>query len=222
MVIISWTLELIYWLLNGLSVFVPSSFDSQIPNPTEKTPIILVHGWMTGNVLYLPFKKYLEKKGFQVFMPSFGLQMEDLHIYPKQLAKYIEDKKIKNPVIVGISTGGLVSIEYAQKIDEWKTIKKLVTVATPFKGSYAAYLSILSTSVKQLRPNSSYMKYIDESVEAHPEKVVNIVAKADQLVYRNSSTLPGIKTIIIPVIGHVKLHAFSHKTFNEIVKIARE
>ncbi len=222
MIIISWILELIYWLINGLSVFVPFTFDSQIPHPTQKTPIILVHGWMTGNVLYVPFKKYLEKKGFQVFMPSFGLQMEDLHVYPKQLARYIEKNEIKNPVIVGISTGGLVSIEYAQKIDEWKSIKKLVTIATPFKGSYAAYLSVLSKSVKQLRPKSAYMQYIDNSVEAHPEKVINIVAKSDQLVYRNSSTLPGIKTIVIPVIGHVKLHAFSQKTFETVVKIARE
>lgn len=222
MVLILWGLELIYWLLNGLSVIVPYDFDSQITSPKEKTPIVIVHGWMTGNILYLPFKKYLEKKGFQVYLPSFGLQMEDLHTYPKMLAEYLNQKKIKNPVIVGISTGGLVSIEYAQKIDKWKTVKKLITIATPFKGSYAAYLSLLSTSVKQLRPNSTYMRYIDDSVEAHPEKVINIVAKSDQLVYRNSSTLPGIKTIIIPVIGHVKLHAFSKKTFETVAKIARE
>lgn len=222
MIIISWILELFYWLLNGLSVFVPFDFDHTIENPKHDTPIVLIHGWMTGNVLYLPFKKYLEKQGFRVYMPNFGLQMEDLHIYPKVLDSYLKNKQIKNPVLVGISTGGLVSIEYAQKIDEWKTVKKLITIATPFKGSYAAYLSVLSKSVKQLRPNSSYMRYIDDSVEAHPQKVVNIVAKSDQLVYRSSSTLPGIKTIVIPVIGHVKLHAFSQKTFATVAKIAGE
>ncbi|MGE5041596.1 MAG: esterase/lipase family protein [Candidatus Levyibacteriota bacterium] len=220
MILINWILELFYWLLNGLSVFVPFDFDHTLENPTHTTPIVIVHGWMTGNVLYLFFKWYLEKKGFRVYMPNLGLQMEDLHIYPKILSNYLKEKQIKEPVLVGISTGGLVSIEYAQKIDGWKTVKKLITIATPFKGSYAAYLSVLSKSVKQLRPNSAYMRYIDESVEAHPQKVVHLVAKADQLVYRTSSTLPGIKTIIIPVIGHVKLHAFSQKTFEAVARIA--
>src|SRR3989344_2434640 len=161
MIIFLWFIEFLCWSSNALSVLVPFGFDSVNKKATQKTPIILIHGWMTGNILYLWFKIYLEKKGFEVHIPNFGLQMGNLHKYPHVLNIYIKDKNIKNPVIVGISTGGLVAIEYANEIDKWKNTKKLITIAAPFKGTHVAFLSFFSKSAKQIRPKSDYIKHID-------------------------------------------------------------
>ena len=95
---------------------------------TKPHPIVFVHGWLTQNPLYYFLKRYLEKLGFLVYMTDFGLQLGDFDKLAIKLNKFINDKKLKNVILVGVSGGAIVSFSYLQNHDGWKNIRKYISV----------------------------------------------------------------------------------------------
>ena len=101
-----------------------------------KDTIVLLHGWgqniqmmePIGNNLSTEFKiLILDLPGFgQSEEPSIPWSLDD---YVEAIHELITNLKIKNPILVGHSFGGKISILYSSKYE----VKKLVLLASPFK-----------------------------------------------------------------------------------------
>lgn len=70
-------------------------------------------------------------------------------------------------------------------------------------------------------PTSKYLSKIAKIEPKYLDRTFCVVAKKDELVPRISSVLPGTHLVELPIIGHVRLHAFSKITYDTIIKIAK-
>lgn len=86
----------------------------------EGEPMLLLHGWGCSSDYFAKLQRYLAKK-FKVYaidLPGFGMSdaPEDVwgsFEYAKLVAEFIKENNIFNPVLLGHSFGGKVSINLA-------------------------------------------------------------------------------------------------------------
>lgn len=98
--------------------------------------IVLLHGWGQNIQMMEPIGNNFIKE-YQVLiidLPGFGSSDEpddiwSMYDYVECIHELIEKLKIKNPILMGHSFGGKISLIYASKYE----VKKLVLFASPFK-----------------------------------------------------------------------------------------
>ncbi len=106
-------------------------------NPKGKT-IVLLHGWGQNIEMMDPIGKALQKDYHIIVLdlPGFGSSEEPkygwtVYDYYEMLKEFLNKLKIKNPILIGHSFGGRVSIIYAAK----EKVEKLVLLSAPFRKS---------------------------------------------------------------------------------------
>ena len=100
--------------------------------------IVLLHGWGQNIEMMDPIGKRLQKDFYITIidLPGFGKSSEPTYGYTvydyfEIVDELLRKLKIKNPIMIGHSFGGRISIIYAAK----KDVEKLVLLASPFKRS---------------------------------------------------------------------------------------
>lgn len=100
--------------------------------------IVLLHGWGQNIEMMDPIGKRLQKDFYITIidLPGFGKSSEPTYGYTvydyfEIVDELLRKLKIKNPIMIGHSFGGRISIIYAAK----KRVEKLVLLASPFKRS---------------------------------------------------------------------------------------
>ena len=100
--------------------------------------VVLLHGWGQNIEMMDPIGKGLSKN-FHITildLPGFGKSSEPpygytVYDYYEVLCELLDKLKIKNPILVGHSFGGRISIIYSAKNE----VEKVVLLAAPFKRS---------------------------------------------------------------------------------------
>ncbi|WP_096189864.1 alpha/beta fold hydrolase [Evansella halocellulosilytica] len=100
----------------------------------EGTPVILLHGWGANIQAFAPVHNHL-KKYHQVYtldLPGFGESDEPpeqwgIEDYTDFLKAFIEKLEIEQPILIGHSFGGRMSICYSAK---YGNIKKVILVGS--------------------------------------------------------------------------------------------
>lgn len=99
--------------------------------------LIFLHGWGQNIQMMKPLADYYHKeyKIYILDLPGHGSSSEPTFAYTVDdfvdvLRKFITNKKIKNPTLIGHSFGGKVSLLYASKYND---VDKLIMLACSFK-----------------------------------------------------------------------------------------
>ena len=100
--------------------------------------VVLLHGWGQNIDMMNPIGERL-KNDYHITildLPGFGKSSEPtydwtIYDYYEMLKEFLKELKIKNPVLIGHSFGGRISIIYASK----EKVDKLVLLASPFRKS---------------------------------------------------------------------------------------
>ncbi len=102
----------------------------------SKTNLVYLHGWGQNIEMMEPIAKPFSKK-YNVLildLPGFGLSPEPkeawtLYDYADMVNFFVKELKMNNPILIGHSFGGKISLCYALK---YKT-NKLVLLASPYE-----------------------------------------------------------------------------------------
>ena len=146
----------------------------------SKTNIIYLHGWGQNIEMMMPIAKPFIKKDnvLIIDLPGFGLSSEptyewELNDYADMVYELSKKLKMKNPILIGHSFGGKISICYALKYD----VKKLVLLASPYKKG----IKKTSLKVKMLKAMKKVpgLRKLENYVKKH-------VGSTD---YRNASVM---------------------------------
>lgn len=221
---LQWVIELL--LLTSLGTVAPLRFLLPLyrinPHPTKKTPIVIVENWFLQNPYHFLLKRRLESKGFAVYLFNHTLLKGGLDDGAKQLQRFINEQKIHDCILVGISIGSIPCLTYLREHQGWRHVKKLITLGGPLRGTPAMLPFAYLKSGKQVLPGSDFLKKFHPEHMTHPERIICISAKKDELVPGWSSFLPHSKHIILDVVGHNYLHILAKETVAIIAKEAEE
>ncbi len=160
----------------------------------NNTPIILVHGNHGNQTQFLYGKKQLLEAGYtNIFSFNYHNHHENFPI--EQFVKKLQEKiqyvssllGTKEIILVAHSMGGLLSSYYAENLAQTDgiTIKRVITIATPWQGSYL--LKIMPPIAlekihrfQQMNPGSSFLQELIEKKQPF-YRYIGILL--DQLVF---------------------------------------
>ena len=98
--------------------------------------LIFLHGWGQNIQMMQPIAKPFIKRNnvLIIDLPGFGESEEpkevwSIYDYVEMVHEFVKDLKLKNPILIGHSFGGKISLAYAMKHDP----KKIVLLASPYK-----------------------------------------------------------------------------------------
>jgi len=144
----------------------------------EGQPIVLLHGWGTSLRLYDSVMNFL-KSNYKVYtldFPGFGLSEEPKNVwsvydYADMTEIFLDEQSIKNPVLMGHSFGGRISIILGAR----RAIKKIILVD--------------SAGVKPKRKANYYLKVYFYKFMKHIERIPGMRLLFGDLIdaYRNKA-----------------------------------
>ncbi len=112
--------------------------------------LVLLHGWGQNIEMMKPVGDRFKKNNriIIVDLPGFGISEEPTYIwtlndYVQCIKELLDELKVKNPILIGHSFGGKISLLYASKYK----VDKLVLFGSPFKQE----IKRLSTKTKILK-----------------------------------------------------------------------
>ena len=118
-----------------------------------KNTIVLLHGWGQNIEMMRPIGDKLSKENriIVVDLPGFGESKEPdtiwtMYDYTECIHELLETLNVKNPMLIGHSFGGKISLIYASKYE----VSKLVLFGSPFKKEIKK-LSLKTRVLKKLK-----------------------------------------------------------------------
>lgn len=200
-----------------------------------KRPILLLYGFFTSKKGTEKMHKMLTDHGFPVMTFNLGgffgvLNTKNI----KELASFVDDRVLEQKAIYGFekidivahSKGGLIAIWWLLKLGGAKYCDRLITLGTPFKGTYLAYLAIITPlgffwkDVWQMRPGSEFLKDIHGVKLPQNLSIFCVYSKRDKVTRLRSAIFePYIKN---ENIREIPLNDVSHLEYQESDVVAAE
>lgn len=135
---------------------------------TGKNTVVLLHGWGQNIEMMKPIGDRLQKynRVIIVDLPGFGATKEPdtvwtMYDYADAIYELLKELKVSNPIMIGHSFGGKISLIYASK---YKT-EKLVLFGSPFKKEVQK-ISIKTKMLKALK-KIPVLKKLEGFVKKH-------------------------------------------------------
>ena len=212
-------MSLTYPFTGILSFFIPDTYISK--SHSTHRPIVLVQRWMSQNIFHLYWIRYLEKRGFAVYSLYLPLYKGSFESSAYQLKNFIEEHKLEDITLVGISSGGITARLYTDDLQGWNRVRYFISVATPFYGTPLIFPLYLIKPCRELLPTSDFMKNFSTRPVIHKEKSICVIPKFDEMVPLTSQYLPGAKKEIVTIYGHNNLHLYKKRTYDVVASYAR-
>ena len=175
-----------------------------------KRPVILIQGIYEKWHFLKYIADSLSLDGHPVYaLERLGYNTKEIKHTAELIRELIDEKKLNDVIIISHSKGGLIGKYILAFLNKDEKIRKLITVATPFAGSYIVkYLP--HHPAKELHPDSEIIKELQSQKEVN-HRIVSICGVFDNHVWPASSCiLEGAKNIQVNVHGHHKI-LFSKK-----------
>lgn len=186
---------------------------------SQHPPIILLQGFLGTSGVLEPLDRFLQAEKRNVIILDLGIvNIRDIRESAERLVFEIErimdlyskSHGFKEIDIVAHSMGGLIAYYYVKKLGGHRCVRKLITLGSPFRGTWAALVgSILfgffSRGVRQMLPGSKFLK--DLHITHHNQiqtKIYSIAAQYDTISPPESCFLKGATNRILPL-GHASL-----------------
>ena len=141
---------------------------------------------------YSPYTKWYNQEGFDVVkyrQKNYGTNC--IKENSESLGRLIEKVNDSYVVLVGHSMGGIVACLAAEQID----VKKVITLASPLKGTPWATLWPICKAIKQMQPGSKLLDHIKFLSFANPETLMTVSCRFDGLVPAQNAELNSAKRL---------------------------
>lgn len=187
----------------------------------HKTPVLLVPGYAEPSWYFMyGIYRNLKANGWAVegidLFPNFAPAEEQAQKIQAKIEEMRQRYGVEQVDLVVHSFGGLISRYYIQNMQGVKTVRNLVTIATPHHGTYAAYLGPGEAAV-QLRPDSDFLTALNANGFAYaPVRYTSIWSNLDEIVLPpKNSIMPDSEVHYVPWTGHLTI-MFSKRTYTHI------
>lgn len=171
------------------------------------TPIVIVHGFLATPMTNLPLSARLRREGCRTFHVDLpGLNTQDMRISSEMVAERVEDVMRRTGAqqvrMLGVSMGGLIALHYVRRGGGHRTVRRLVTLASPHRGTDTAKLGQMLTgafspAARQMHPGSDFIRELN--TPPYPEAdIVSFACVGDPMVPASAARLDDAKNVIAP------------------------
>lgn len=186
--------------LKLVSYFIrPRHYIEGIESPSGT--VILIPGVYENGFYFSKLSRRLEDAGYAVINAELLTGQQPVVASAKCINSYINDKGLKNVILIGHSSGGLIAVACLDL--NRQVIKKAIAIAAPFSGVYNGHL-LRTKLVKELLPSSELILSINKlSQSPMQSKVISIFPRFDNQVWHHQgSKFAGATNIELTASGH--------------------
>lgn len=213
----NWVRDYFYFAKGSSFIFrkPPSHYLGHILE--NKSPIILIPGIYSRWQFLKEIADPISLEGHPVYIvENLGYNNKTIRHSAKLIRELIDEKDLKNVIIIAHSKGGLIAKHLLVYNNEDNRVIKVIAIATPFLGSQAVKF-LPGKAFKELHPEGEMIKKLHSQSEVN-HKIVSIFGEFDNHVWPTENCkLEGAKNIQIDVYGH---HAilFDKQVHNIVLK----
>lgn len=176
------------------------------------TPVVLVHGFAHNSSAWFLLSAALRRAGFtSIHTFNYNPFRHGVATVAERLAQRVALVQAVTGAervhAVGHSMGGVVLRWYVQELGGDETIASAVTLASPHKGTIAAFVGAFRGAA-DLRPNSPVIRRLDAGARQTPVRWVAYYGDHDALVQPISSGRLDderlrARNVLVPGMGHM-------------------
>lgn len=153
---------------------------------TGAMPVILVHGWIHNRSAFLGTSRVLRRHGFRhIHAFDYNPLTYDIPEVAGMLAGEVERvlaiSGADRCMIIGHSMGGVVARYYVQQLGGDRTVDTVITLGSPHRGTYAAYLGP-GAAAPQMKPGSPLMRMLEETARPSDVRWIAVYSDLDLLI----------------------------------------
>lgn len=191
----------------------------------KKIPVFLVYGFFSSRKTLTILGHLLERRGYEVITFNLGglfgvfstkTIQESADLINTKLNRYLTQHKIKNLNIIAHSKGGLVAFWWLLQLDGSKYCKKLITLGTPFEGTYWTWFSfltpvgILMPDLFQMRPGSPFLQMLRTMRIPEDLNIYNVYSDSDYVAQGENGVL---RSTSYKQVHPIAMHHVYHEDF---------
>lgn len=196
---------------------------------SRKKPVLLLYGFFASRNVLTNLERILSDRGYEVY--SFNLGglfgvfftrgiIETAYFLDKKLKALFDKYNFESVNIVAHSKGGLVALWWLQKLGGYKYCSKLITLGTPFRGTYWSWLGLITPlgfffrDLWQMRPGSSLIKYVNNFVLPKDFKLYSFYSNKDKVVLGHQALLKNyheVENIEVIPMHHIGHYGYIHR-----------
>ncbi len=190
------------------------------PLHLEAPPILLLHGFGTSSRVLAPLARHLCRELRRPVVrcalgDALPIHLGDVRRTARRVHDEIERLAARSPFdyvdVVGHSLGGLVAAYLLKCLDRGRRIRRVVTLATPHRGTPLAILGVLllglvSRAVWQMLPGAPLLHEIAAAPVPEGSELIALGSEADGVVpHAFAAVLPAPRqaNARVPGLGHV-------------------
>lgn len=191
----------------------------------KKIPVFLVYGFFSSRKTLTVLGHQLEQRGYEVITFNLGGLFgvfstkgipETAESINGKLYRYITQHKIEKLNIIAHSKGGLVAFWWLLQLNGHRHCNKLITLGTPFSGTYLTWLSFLTPvgffmpDMWQMRPGSSFLEGLTNMIIPKNLNIYNIFSANDYIAQGERGIL---KSKSYKQVHPIAMHHVFHEDF---------
>lgn len=185
----------------GLAEIAPGAAAGRVAEGPG-TPVVLLPGIFETWRFLAPLADRLRRTGHEVHVvEALGLNRRDVPAGAEAVRRYLEERDLRDVVLVAHSKGGLVG-KAAMLSPAGHRVAGMVAVATPWRGSVWAWMFPPFTSVGRLSPTARSLRTLrrERSVDA---RIVSLAPAWDPHI-PGRSRLAGARNVDLAAQGHFR------------------
>jgi pimeloyl-ACP methyl ester carboxylesterase len=178
------------------------------------TPILLVHGMVDNRSIFTVLRRGLARRGFgRIDTINYSMFTGDVRAAAADLGaeveRIVEETGYERIHVIGHSMGGLIARYYVTRLGGDAHVHTLVTLGTPHRGSYLAYVWDNGLT-RQLRPGSRLLAELARPVPECQTRFIAYWSDLDQVVVpqRNAALHHpdlNVHNIALHGVGHMSI-----------------
>jgi len=181
------------------------------PVPTQRVPVLLVHGYFANRGYFRALVRRLEARGVgPIFAPNFRSWLAPIETFADELHAELERIAAgtgqPRAVVIAHSMGGLAARACIARHGPGR-IARLITVGSPHHGTVLATMAV-GRNARQMEPGSAFLAALEAAEASAGGRVetLSVWTPHDNLVApQASSRLSWARNVAVPGYGHIGL-----------------